>query len=428
MVSTLWFIVKTSILISLFMWLATLGGHIAISFQSFELSASLGVFLVVSIIIIWIISIVVRAIDVVLSAPQAIAAYNEKRAHVKGMQALAYGLSAVAAGDVKHAKYYTKRTSKYLKNDFGLSKLLGGLTAKLSGNELETKKSFEALLDHKETSFLGLKGLMQTALDKGDFRYARVLAKKAYDQNSKQAWIIKSLYDLEVKTRNFAAALPLLKKLEKTKAINKFEAQYDRATIYLTLGEIEKSYKVAPLFLPIGLAMLNEWSGNGKRRKSISLIKKLWLVHPHPKLVDFWIQHAPKKTNDNIFAMIAWIEDLYQTHTGSAPASLYIGQSIVGLGQKDQAKRFIREAIKLKPTIRAYQLMNQIDTTGQWMDNVAYAHQDESWVCAQTGKVYGEWVALTPDHHFNSVRWGYVDEVRKAKLSEHHTSPFFLTS
>ncbi len=378
----------------------------------------MGVFLVISAIGLWIFSILMRAIQSVLNAPKTIAIYQEKSHHKKGLQALAYGLSAVAAGDIRMADYYTKRVRRFLKNDFGLTALLEGLSARLSGNEKQAHKSFQKLLNHPETSFLGLKALLQTALDKGDLRYARILVERAYDRHPKQSWVLQSYYDLETQSGRYDNALALLKKMVANDVFNKDQVNRERAALYLAQHDFAKAYKASSKSLPVCLEYLSALAEKNKRRKSINIIQNIWRYHPHSQLLDFWIKYAPKKAISNPNLMASWIEDLYHMNSDSAACALYCGESLVKLRQPDQAKRFINTAITLKPTMRAYQIMHQIDPIGGWINNVPNAHPDECWICTRTRKIYSKWQPVSDGKYFNTIIWTYPDGLSN-QLSNH---------
>lgn len=409
MISTIWFLIKIGILAFIAYWLTSLSGSVLINFETYQIDASLNVFIIVSVVIVWIFSILLRALNAIINAPQAIATYNEKRYHKKGLQALAHGFSSVAIGDIRLAKHYTKRTHRYLKNDFGLGNLLQGLTAKLSGDEALAEKSFQSLLLNKETSFLGLKSLLITALDKGDLRYARVLIKKSYEEHPKQEWVLRAYYDLEIKSNNFDNALSILKKMIAYDMISKSDANDNRAILLYLNDDLKKAYKLAPLKLPLALKYLEQLVQDGKRRKSMSIIKTLWKKTPHPKLLDYWIRFAPTKAVNNAHIMAGWIEDLYRLNDNSATSSLYCGEALVGLGQKDNAKRFIKRAIALHPTARAYQLMHQIDPLGHREDNSIDIQMDKCWICTRTGKIYADWQPLSNGQYFNTIQWRYPE-------------------
>ena len=427
MIATLWFLIKVCLLVSVIAWILSVGGTVAITLQAYSISMTIGVFILVLCFAIWILSIAARAVGAIIYAPKTIANYNQRKAHKKGLMSLANGLSAVAAGDVKAATHYTKNVVRYLKNeDFGLSDLLTALTARLQGDEDQVRRSFHSLMLHKETSFLGIKGLLQTALDKKDYRYARILAEKAYSQHPKQVWIIKTLFDLEVQTHNYETAESLLKSLNKYDALTKEKSVNYKAMLLLGQGQVEKAHKVDPTSLPISLALLKELATTSKRRKSIQIIKKLWAVNPHPTLMNYWIKYAPKKTEANLTAMAAWVEKLYLENADNASSALYTGEALVHMGQKDQAKRFSKQAVTQMPTSHAYQLMHQIDKNAGWLEHLASASHDKTWVCVKTGQVYKDWKIVTDEGHFNSIIWGYPERV--IIETNKSTSPFLLAA
>lgn len=412
MFTTLWFLLKSLFIIALFAFVIHLGGTVSIALGSYTMSMTVGVFAVALFLILWCLSIITRFINMVVSAPQLLSDYNRQKAHKKGLQSLAFGLSAIAAGDVKAASYYTKRIVKYFKReDYGLSDLMTGLTARLEGDEAQVRRSFHTMMLHKETSFLGLKGLLQTAIDKRDYRYARILAEKAYAKHPDQPWIIKTLYDLELRTQNYEQAFALLKQADKKNVLNKEDIANEKALLLLGQGQIAKAHKFAPLSLPVGLKMLDEWSVENKRRKSVNLINKLWAKNPHPDLMDYWIKYAPKKTIDNMPAMAVWVEELYHQNADDASSALYTGEALMNMGQKEQAKRFIKQAFTQKPTVRACQAMYQIDANQAWIEQLAKAPHDKIWVCNKTGEIYNEWSIHGKFGHFNCLTWDYPESV-----------------
>lgn len=399
------------ILITAFMWLISIEHTIIINFAKYELQTSIGIFAFIIFIVLWFLSIVMRAVHTVLSAPKAITAYREKTSHQKGMQALAYGLSAVAANDIRMAQYYTKRSTKYLKNDFGLNALLSALTARLSGDKKQSEKSFQSLLERKETSILGLKGLLQTAMDKGDYRYARVLIEQTLSQTPNQPWILNAQYDLELKTNHYNAALKILEKIKKNGLISKSEYTNDKSILLMLNNNVAKAYKLNPSSLPITLQYLKDLSTLNKRRKSLNVIKNQWSLSPHPQLLEYWIKYAPIKVVGNPLKMASWIEELYHINPQDFSSSLYCGEALISLHQKEQAQRFLIDAMERRPTIRTYQLMNHIDPHGEWLTHIQNAKADISWVCIRTGRSYDKWQPITKHGHFNSIRWMSPDNI-----------------
>lgn len=412
MLATFWFLIKLCLFIGLFALLLGLGGHVTVSVAAYKVSTTLGLFLVVLLGFMWIVSLVFRAVHFIQTAPQAISRHREIKAHRKGLQALAQGMSAIAAGDVKAARQATRRVIRYLhREDYGLSDLMSALTARLQGDEVQMRRSYHAMMLHKETSFLGLKGLLQSAMEKKDYRYAAILAEKAYQKHSDNDWIVSVLFDLRVLTGEYGAAERLLDKAAKAKGLTPWVAESHKAALLYEEGETSRAYKVDPYFLPAVLGMLADWTAQGKNRKAKKVIKKVWAQQPHPALMDYWVRCAPKKALDNLQAMATWVEELQRENPEDEASSLYAGEALYHMGQKDPAKRFIKQAIRQKPTVSAVRLMAQIEGADYWNTQMQNALHDKAWVCSVTGQVHSQWQIVTDDGHVNCLVWAYPDSI-----------------
>ena len=429
MIATLWFLIKSIILVAAFAWLWGLDGLVDIDAFGIQVQTSFGIFAIILIFMFYCIAFIGRVIMAIVNAPRSLSKGYGRYSHKIGMQSLTYGLSAVAAGDAKAAGYYTKKAVRFLKDDYGLVSLLSGLTARLKGDERAAEKAFNALLKRDETSFLGIRGLLQTAIDKGDYRYARVLARKAYAQNPKQSWIIKTLYDLELRHRDVNAALPLLHRGARTGAFDQRQAKQDEAAIALFNDDLKTAYKLAPTYLPVALEMVKHYMAHDKNRRARNLIKDAWTQNPHPQLLDHWMGLAPAKVKENALRMMSHVEDLHRTNMDDASCNLYVANIALRYDFTAQAKRFLEMAIHEKPTMRAYQLMEKIEPMAGWQDLIPTAAQDKTWVCCLTGKVFDQWQAFDNENHFNTIMWNYPDIIRhhSIKTLETTATPFFIT-
>lgn len=406
-----------------FTWVLSISGTTSISFLDYQLSLGLGFFIIGLVLIFWMLSIVGRVISLLIHVPQTFLGHNETSFHKKGLQSLAYGLSAVAAGDIRMAQYYSNRTNRFLKNDFGLADLLTGLTARLTNDDKQTAKSFSKLMTHPETSILGLKALLNTAIEKNDFRYARILADRAYSQHPKNPWVIKQLYLMTLRNGDYDASFVLLDRLKRYSDIDKKSYKHDKAAIFMARGDTEKSFKQNPDFLPAVLEIIKIWIADGKIRKSTNLIKKTWADTPHPKLLDYWIQCAPKKAIKDTYAMLSWIENLHSYNANNAAGTLYTAECLLRLNQNNKSQELLKKSMSSTPTIRCAQLMHQLDPQGGWMDNFTSLRQNQTWICSITKQTYQTWKPVNNDGHFNSIIWDYPQSITK---QIHNYRPFSL--
>ena len=407
MLATFWFLIKTGVFIALLMGLLSLSGDIMIIFEGYTFSTTLGIFVALTLVVFWVLSVVLRSLNAIINAPSILRRRSEHIGHKKGLRALAFGLSAVAAGDLRMAAYHSSKVTKYLRNDFGLGDLLRGMIAVQKNDEKQAYTAFESMTRHKGTSFLGYKSLITTAIEKKDYRYARVLLDRAATHHPKNKWVMDTQYRMETRTLHFAHAAELLKSLKKNGFISKPDYKSEKAYLLFGLGEWEKAYKHAPQSLPLGLALLKNYTVRGKRRASLNIIKRLWAVNPHPDLMNYWITWAPTYKKNQRQNAIAWIKKLYAVNRSDASSALYCGQALIKAGYIEEAKPYIEQVIHDKPTIGAYQAMQTIDPLSHWTQYLPQAPRDKIWVCAVTGKAYTEWALVTDDKYFNTLTWYY---------------------
>lgn len=429
MISSLWFLIKAVIFILALGWLFSLGGTVDINAFGYDIAAPFGVFAVALILVFYAVAYLGRMIMAIIQAPSTLSKGYQKYTDKLGMQSLTYGLSAVAAGDQKSASYHSKRANRFLKDDYGLVALLSGLSARLNGDEKLARESFKNLLKREETSFLGVRGLLQTALDHNDYRSALKLTREAYERNPRQSWIIKTLYRLELKHRNMTQALTILKQGAKRNVFPLQQVNHDRAAMAMIEGDFQTAYKQAPDFLPAGLAMIKHYIANGKTRKAKKAVETLWTDNPHPALLDHWIGLAPRKTQENPMRLLSWVEDLQRKNMNSAACNLYVAEIAMRYDYTTQARRFLEMALDIKPTMHTYQLMARLEPMAGWADLIPSAAQDKCWICKTTGRIFNDWQAFNDENDFNTIIWAYPDEAREnaVRVFEKSPTPFFLT-
>jgi len=419
--ATFWFLVKTAAAIAALMWILSLEGTISIAFAGYSANPPISVFIVIVMATLWVLLSLWRGLSAIAKSPKALATYQEKNHQKKGMQSLSYGLSAIAAGDTRLAAYYSGRTDRFLKDDYGLGILLAALTKRLEGDEKGANEAFHALLHHKETAFMGYKSLITTAINKGDFHYARILAERAQSSHPQNPWVLHSHYEVETRTGHYAAALKILQQTKKSDLMTKDAFAQEKSYLLYGLGEVEKAYKLNQTSLPLGLAVLKNYATHDKRSAGLKIIKRLWAITPHPQLMDYWVGWAPKNKNN----IAGWIETLHNLNPDDAASSLYAGQALLKANIPDQAKPYIAKAIEKYPTVAAYQAMHKMDPLGHWTTYMTEAARDKIWVCHATGRTAQEWSLLTEDKHFNTLSWDYP-RAERATLPMAHNDNMVL--
>jgi HemY protein len=395
----------------IFAAILNLGGQVMVDYQSYKLTLNFGVFALLILLSLWIVSFITKMMERLRILPMRFRHYREIRSYQKGLSSLAFGLAGIAAGNIKQAEKQILKLTKYLKNkDEGLVPFMRGMIANYHHNEPALRQSCHGMMAHKATSFIGLKGLIIAAMKRNDNRYALILAEKTHDNHGAQPWLIETLYDLYILNGKFNKALQLTDKYKQIKNLSSQELNDIKANLYAASGDINKAYKLAPHNLNIALKQLDTHLASGKyRRKSLKKIEKLWAENPHPDLMDNYIALAPKKTIKTPSAMMAWIEKLYKTNENHPASILYVGQALINIGEHDQADIYIRKAFDARPTPLTHKAMHLLDYN---KNREIEPLPDQAWVSQKTGEIFDYPVFISDDGHVGDLVWGYPDEVQ----------------
>ena len=430
MIRALWTLVKISIVVAVVLWVAERPGTITIDWMQYKLTFHVGFFLLsvmaVVVVGIFIFSIIKYALDL----PKNIQRYSDIKDKDKGLKALTLGMCAVASGDKKSANYQSIRANRFLGEEEPLSLLLSAQAARLDGREHDAATKFANLISQKEVSFLGLKGLLQSALDAGDYEGAREIGHEALKQNPSQDWLLQVVYDLELRLRNWDCAVKVLYSAEKNGVIPVNKANSDRVAMILARADeagqsgdetslfrmLQKAYKVDPRFIPTVTRLAGMYLDRGKRKAALSIVEKAWKSTPHPDLVALWGRAAPvAKDGDEAMARMRWFEKLLNLDPKSVEGLQATAMAAMEAGLWGEARKHLERAESIRPNVNLYKLWSKLeDRTTQndedvrkWLNKAADAPRERVWVCSETGRIYGHWVPVSDRGLFNTIIWDF---------------------
>lgn len=432
MFQTLWFFIKLFIAAALAIWLVTQEGDVDINMMGYSLSMPTGIFLLFILTSFIVTLTLYRLVRGILNAPKKMVAYTQASQRKKSFRALTRGLVAVAAGDAKQATHYSKQTKNLWPDLKGLPLLLEAQAAQLRGETGLAQNRFERMLADNDSAFLGVRGLMNEALKNNDYARALDFARKAEKQHPKKPWVVKGVYDLEIKNRQWRDALRTNHKLNKLKIYDKDKITSDRIAIYLhhhdkalkagdekaALSEVEKAYKLDPNFVPTVTRYCRYLIQNGQHKKVVRLIEKSWKNQTHPDLADLWIKLAPepkgKNPDKDQAKKIEWVERLLDLQPNSATAQIMAAKVAMEFNLWGEAKAYLNRAEKIYPSVEVYRLLTFVEQNSthneeaihHLMERASRALPDKVWMCQETGIIYDEWSAIAKPHGaFNSIIW-----------------------
>ncbi len=429
MIRALWTLFKVGLVIAAVIWVAEHPGTITIDWLDYKLTFHIGLFLIALTLVIMLGITLFSIIKTGLDMPKNMTRYRDITYKDKGAKAIALGLTAVAAGDAKSASYQAVRAKKFLKDDDPLPQLLDAQAARLNGNEMDAARAFMKLMDHKETSFLGIRGLLQSALDCGDHEGALELGHKALEQYPKQAWILCIVYDLEIKARNWDSARKILYRAEKSGAIATNKANSDRVAMRLAEAEQEKAsgneelyfralnkaYKTDKNFIPCVLWLVQMYLDRNKHKAAISMIEKAWKVNPHRGLIDLWdAAYKPDRDNDTM-GRVRWFEKLAKQNPASVEGMLALANVQIQEGLWGEARKSLEKAETIRPNVKLYKLWARLEDRAthddhavrKWLEKAADAPRERVWICSETGRIYKAWTPISDQGLFNTIIWDF---------------------
>lgn len=432
MIRALWFLLKAALLIGAALWVAEHPGTVQLDWMDYKITIHIGLFLLGFLALLWLSMVLYRVIWSFISFPASLRRYREIKRKEKGYKALTLGLTAVAAGDAKTAAYQAYRTTRFLPDDTGLPLLLQAQAARMDGRAEDAQDSFKRLLENKDAGFLGVRGLLQTALDQGRYEEALTLARQGLDSYPKQQWLLTSVYDLEVRLERWDEARATLKRMEKAGACTPEKAQSDRIALWLAeagvgvgshgiashdgearLKRLKRAYKDGPAFAPAALALAELYEERGQRRKAVSVLEKSWKKAPHPTLLPLWDRLAPVKKGPH--ARLRWYEHLLSLNPEHPESLLAAGQAAMHEGLWGEARTYLMKALDVQPSARIYNTLAELEDRSahdekaalHWREEAANAPAQPCWTCTQTGRLYERWLPVAYPHHaFNTIIWG----------------------
>lgn len=429
MIRALLTLLKIGIFVAAVVWLAEHPGTIAIDWLDYKVTFHVGFFFAAMLVLIAIGITLFSIIKTALDMPKNMTRYRDMTYKDKGARAIALGLTAVAAGDAKNANYQAERAKRFLNEDDPLPQLLQAQAARLKGNEVDAARAFMKLMDHKETSFLGIRGLLQSALDHGDYAGAVELGHKALEEYPKQGWILCIVYDLEIKARNWDSARKVLYRAEKAGVIATNKANADRVAMYIAQAEdnkargeeefyfrnLNKAYKTDQNFVPGVMRLARMYLERNKRKAALSIIEKAWKNNPHRGLVELWMEaYKPERENDTM-ERVRWIEKLVKYQPDSVEALLALASVQIQDGLWGEARKSLEKAESIRPNVSLYKLWAKLEERAthneakvrEWLEKAADAPRERVWICSETGRIYDEWTPISDQGLFNTIIWDF---------------------
>jgi len=406
-------------------WVGDNPGQVSLNWGGWQVETSAGVLAGVVALFTVVVALTYRFWLFITRAPgQITAAYRERRSR-KGYKALTKGMVAVAAGDGEESRRQVQLADGLL-GEPPLTLLLKAQSAQLNGDETAAERFFTAMLEDEEMEFLGLRGLLNQAVKRGDDVTALELARRAQALKPKSVWLADALFELEARAGTWNAAHAALSHADKIKSITKGESRHRQAVVAYgesleaekggnpvkALKHAEKAVSLDNAFIPAALRLAQMYLDRGNVRKAQGVVEKAWGLVAHPDLVDLYFRALQA---DDGLKKVSAAEKLFafkpkapQSHTMLAEAALEAqlwGQARTHLGAAMEAGLATRRVFTLMARLEDED-RGAKDQVRHWLARAASASAEPAWVCSDCGHVEAQWTPHCPKcRGFDTLYW-----------------------
>lgn len=440
MLRSLIFAIKVGLFAAAAIWVVQRPGIIEVDWLGYHLTAHVGVVLLGLLFVLALLLFIHRVFLFLTAIPQAIKDRRSRKHGQQGWRSVTRGLSAVAAGDTEAAEAQSKKARDLLPHDKGLTTLLEAQAARLKGREDEAAGLFRKLADNKDTAFLGVRGMLVNAIERGDQQQALDLARQGLDMHPRQHWIIQMVYDLEIASRDWDKAERTLCRGLRYNVFTREKADSDRVAMWVcqadeavekgnnndSLKYLKKAQKLDEGFAPVATRMAKiYWARNNKRALTL-VIEKAWRAQPHVDLLPWWEKLAPDNDIKNAGKRMKWYERLVAMHPESDESQMAAASEAINQALWGEARQYLKMAEQIKPSARLYRLWSLMEreqgheeAARAYLDKAEHAAVDKVWTCKDSGQVYEKWSPIAQPHgSFNTIIWGYPGGRRNSALQQ----------
>ncbi len=260
----------------------------------------------------------------------AISRYFHRSRERRGLEAMARGLAALAAGDARQARTSAEKAELLLQRP-ELTRLLNAQAAELAGDDLRAETYYRALAEDPTTSFIGVRGLLNRALEKDDTERALKLADVAAKLRPKDEAVLDTLYTLQTRTFDWGGARRTLTAQRKQGYLPKPEAHRRDAMLALAQAEDAEDDGRAEEArrLSVEAAKLDPTNDEavstaarhlvaaGSKRAAAKLITDAWRRKPSPSLAAAFAAIEPDESPEDRRKRFRKLLSAYPTHSES---------------------------------------------------------------------------------------------------------------
>lgn len=422
-------LIVIALLVAASVYVADRPGSVEVVWQGWRVDTSVAVLVLGVVAVAMAAAALFHILRKVIGGPRAFMRSRREKRRREGYRALTQGMVAVAAGDAEEAQKFARKADVLLAEP-PLTLLLSAQAAQLNGDDHAAQRYFAAMIERKETEFLGLRGLIMQALRGGDEGKALTLIERAKVLRPRTPWVLSSLFELQARAGKWREAEATLIEAGKRKALPAAESRHRQAVLLHeksraaeaagetreALEHAAKAHKLDPGFAPVTVRYANLLRAGGKPRPAAKAIEAGWRAQPHPALAE---AHASLFAEEPPIQRLKHAERLAAQHPGHRESRIALASAALEARLWGEARRHLEAAgaaaSEVAPTPRVCRLMAELEQSERdnhgaaraWLQRAtATSSLDETYICDACGSESASWTPLCPHcRGFDSLRW-----------------------
>ena len=409
-------------------WLADNPGVVTLTWRGVEYQVSLTLALGAVAALAIGLSIVWGLVRFIFRIPSLVSLAARARKREKGFAALSRGMIALGAGDARAAARHAAEASRLIAHE-PMTKILRAQSAQLLGDRQAAVAAFKAMLDHRDTHGLGLRGLHLEARREDNHEAALQYAMRA-NAHAPAAWAAQAVLDDRTRRGDWAGALATVDSNAAARLIDKPTANRWRAVIKTAMAEegmerdpkgalvlAQEACRLAPTLVPAAAICGRLAARSGDYRRATKILEAAYAQTPHPDLAAAYLR---VRHGDSAEDRLARARTLGRVAPNDPESMLTVGRAALEARDRAAARAAIAPLIASdsphgRPTRRVCLLMADIEeaedhhgAVREWLGRAARAPHDKAWVA--DGVISDRWAPVSPSGTLDAFVWRTPDE------------------
>jgi len=352
-------------------WFADRPGLVHVEWLDWQIDTTVPVLLAALVVLALVLLYVIRFALFLWRIPRRWHAVWRARRVRNGYQALSDGLAAAATGDAKQAKKLAGKARSLL-SDPTLTHYLLAQSAKLTGDKDTARDHYKAMLERPETAALGLRGLLDQALERGDAVTAAELAARARLIAPQDPWLADLSFRLAMESGRHLDAQAIVTDAKRRKAFKPEEAG-ERMAQALTaraaaartegrLGEAaslaKKAFAADPKNTDAALELAVAQQEGGNSRRAAATLEQAWKARPTAALAQ---AYAGLKPDESALDRLRRLEKLVSGKADALEAHLVIANAAMDAKVWGTARKHLLAAADIAPGSVIYRQLAKLE-------------------------------------------------------------------